>query len=187
MSPRASVPLLVMALSLAPRAGSAQAPDPVVQVTDTPVAGSPVRRATAVVDYPFDFARVSAKLLDFAAYPTFLRRFRSARVIHRNRADTDVYFEVELPRSIGNFWFLHRMRVTRARDRLQIDGVSQEGNAGYVETRVDLARTGENSCRMTFTLYVLPTIPALPDSVTQIVRNAVEGGAQGIRRAVESR
>jgi hypothetical protein len=132
---------------------------------------------------------VAAHLLNFAEYPAFLRRFRSARVVRRNRADTDVYFEVELPRSLGTFWFLHRMTVQRGADHLVIQGVSREGNAGLVETLVDLRRTGEGTCRFSFSLYALPpppapppTLPAHPDSVSRVLVSAVEGGAQGLHR-----
>jgi hypothetical protein len=130
---------------------------------------------------------LASHLLNFAEYPSFLRRFRSARVVRRNRADTDVYFEVELPSALGTFWFLHRMTVQRSADHLVIRGVSQEGNAGLVETLVDLRRTGENTSRFSFSLYAVPTLPAHPDSVSRVLANAVQGGAQGLHRISRTR
>ncbi|MFO0629273.1 MAG: hypothetical protein U0325_27100 [Polyangiales bacterium] len=182
MVPRRSVLGLIAALTLCGRGARAQAPDLPLQVAQEPVAGSPVRRARVVVDMPTAFPRVAAHLLNFQEYPTFLRRFRSARVVRRNRAETDVYFEVELPRSLGTLWFLHRMTVQRSADHLVIQGVAREGNAGVVETLVDLRRTGENTCRFTFSLYAVPTLPAHPDSVNRVLVSAVEGGAQGLHR-----
>lgn len=177
---------LLAAIALAPALARAQQPpasDPALRVDDAPVPGSPVRRAQVVVDYALPFDRVAARLLDYASYPTFLRRFRSARVVRRNRAETDVYFEIALPSSLGTFWFLHRMRAERGRDRLVIEGAAREGNAGQVETRVELTRTGPDACRMVFSLYALPTVPALPQSVTQLLRTAVQGGAVQLREA----
>lgn len=177
--------LLLAAAALAVGPARAQSPDPTIQVVDSAVPGSPVRRAQAAVDYALPFDRVAAKLLDFTGYPVFMRRFRRAQVIRRNRAETDVYFEVALPASLGDFWFLHRMRVERTRDRLLIEGASREGNAGHVETRIELSRTGPDACRFVFSLYALPTVPALPATVNQLLRSAVEGGALQLRRAVE--
>ncbi|MFO0630868.1 MAG: hypothetical protein U0325_35295 [Polyangiales bacterium] len=187
MRARPPLPLLAAALALAPAAVRAQAPDPTAQVRDSEVPGSPVRRAQATADYALPFDRVAARLLDYGGYPAFMRRFRRAQVIRRNRAETDVYFEVALPASLGDFWFLHRMRVERSRDRLLIDGLSREGNAGHVESRIELARTGPDACRITFSLYALPTVPARPATVNQLLRSAVEGGVQQLRRAVEAR
>ncbi len=179
---RCSVLGLCAALALRGSGAVAQVPDLPLRVAQEPVAGSPVRRASVVIDLPTAFPRVAAHLLNFQGYPSFLRRFRSARVVRRNRADTDVYFEVELPRSLGTFWFLHRMTVRRSADHLVIQGASQEGNAGLVETLVDLRRTGENTCRFSFSLYAVPTLPAHPDSVNRVLVSAVEGGAQGLHR-----
>lgn len=175
-----------LALALASPLALAQSPAASLRLEEQQVTGSPVRRAQVVVDYPVPYRRVAAKLLDFNGYPVFLHRFRSARVIHRNRAETDVYFEVDLPESLGRFWFLHRMTVTRRSDRLLIEGVSRDGNAGHVETRVELLRTGENSCRFSFSLYALPTVPAHPDSVSRLLRRAVADGAQSLLRVSES-
>lgn len=176
---------LALALLLAAPPVGAQTAGAPVRVDDSAVPGSPVRRAHAVVEYAIPFERVAAKLLDYAGYPTFLRRFRRAQVVRRNRAETDVYFEVSLPESLGNFWFLHRMRVARTRDRLLIEGVSREGNAGHVETRIELTRAGREACTLSFSLYALPTVPVLPASVTQLLRSAVEGGALQLRQAVQ--
>lgn len=177
---------LFAAVALRGRGARAQSPDLPLRVAQEPVAGSPVRRASVVVDLPAAFPRVAAHLLNFQEYPSFLRRFRSARVVRRNRAETDVYFEVELPRSLGTFWFLHRMTVQRSADHLVIQGVAREGNAGLVETLVDLRRTGENACRFTFSLYAVPTLPAHPDSVNRVLVSAVEGGALGLHRVTRA-
>ncbi len=178
---------LFAAVALRGRGAVAQSPELALHVAQEAVAGSPVRRASVVVDFPTAFSRVAPHLLNFAEYPSFLRRFRSARVVRRNRAETDVYFEVELPSSLGTFWFLHRMTVQRSADHLVIRGVSREGNAGLVETLVDLRRTGENTCRFSFSLYAVPTLPAHPDSVSRVLANAVEGGAQGLHRISRTR
>lgn len=187
MSPRLTPLRLVTALALTLAAGSAraQAPGLAMRVEQQLVPGSPVRRASVVADYPAPFPRVAAQLLNYSDYPVFLRRFRSARVIHRDRAQTDVYFDVDLPEALGRFWFLHRMTVTRRPDLLIIDGVSREGNAGLVETHVELRRT-PTGCRFTFSLYALPTIPALPESVSQLLRRAVEDGAQSLLRVAQT-
>lgn len=173
---------LFAAWTLRGRGAAAQSPELSLRVAQEPVAGSPVRRARVVVDLPTAFPRVAAHLLNFTEYPTFLRRFRSARVVRRNRAETDVYFEVELPSALGTFWFLHRMTVQRGPDHLVIQGLSREGNAGLVETLVDLRRTSGNTCRFSFSLYAVPTLPAHPDSVSRVLVSAVEGGAQGLHR-----
>lgn len=175
---------LLFALLLAPSPAFAQTANAPVRVEDSAVPGSPVRRAQAVVEYALPFERVAAKLLDYAGYPTFMRRFRRAQIVRRNRAETDVYFEVSLPESLGNFWFLHRMHVQRTRDRLLIEGVSREGNAGHVETRIELTRAGRDACTLSFSLYALPSVPVLPASVNQLLRSAVAGGAVQLRNAV---
>lgn len=185
MSPRAPSAVAI-ALAWAVSGAPSFAQTPALRVEQSVVPGSPVRRASVEVDYPVAFQRVAARLLDFSGYPGFLRSFQSARVVRRSREGTDVYFVVDLPRALGNFWFLHRMSVQRRADRLVIEGVSREGNAGYVETHVDLQRTGASSCRLRFSLYAVPTVPAHPESVSSILRRAVEGGAEGLLRASQS-
>ena len=159
-------------------------------VEDSEVPDTPVRRAEATLVLPCAFPVVAARMRDFTRYPDFLRRIRGARVIHRNRAETDVYFQVELPRALGVYWFLQHMTVVASTpERLEINGVSTDGNVGHIETRVRVERMRGSApaTRLRFSLLGVPAFPALPSTVTAYLRDAVRGAALGLRDACVAR
>lgn len=170
----------------APPVASAQ--DTVVPVlSEQPVDGTHVRRmqSDTVIHAPFDV--VARQVLDYARYPDFLRRVRTARVVRRDRAQTDVYFQLDLPRAMGTIWFLHRMTVVRqGADRMEIHGAAQAGNVGRVETRVTIERVaGSRATRFSFALFGLPVVPAMPDTVNGTLRDAVRAAAILLQQRVE--
>lgn len=151
---------------------------------------TPVRRAEATLVVPCAFPIVAARMRDFTRYPDFLRRLRGARVIHRNRAETDVYFQVELPRALGVYWFLQHMTVVASTpERLEITGLSTDGNVGHIETRVraERVRGAVPATRLRFSLLGVPVFPALPSTVTAYLRDAVRGATLGLRDACAPR
>ncbi|MFO0647883.1 MAG: hypothetical protein U0326_16710 [Polyangiales bacterium] len=173
------------ALLASPPASTQDAAVPVL--SEHPVEGTNVRRmqSETVIHAPFDV--VAQQVLDYARYPDFLRRVRTARVVRRDRAQTDVYFQLDLPRAMGTIWFLHRMTVVRTgADRMEIRGAAQAGNVGRVETRVTIERVvGTRSTRFSFALFGLPVVPALPDTVNGTLRDAVRAAAVLLQQRVE--
>jgi hypothetical protein len=166
--------VVALSLALAPGSGRAQPRAPVV--TEQPVEGSSIRRIQAETLITAPFSAVVARVLDYEHYPEFMPRFRTARVVRRNRGATDVYFQLELPRAMGIVWFLHRMTVlSRTANRLEVVGVAQQGNVGSVESRVVVERlpSARDTVRLTFTLYGTPVVPVLPDTVNDTLRHAV--------------
>lgn len=189
---RVLVPVVALvALVAQPPAPGAQGrpnerPAPVL--TESPVDGTSIRRMQAETVIAAPFESVSAQVLDYEHYPEFMLRFRSARVVRRNRAATDVYFQLELPRALGVVWFVHRMTVA-ARDgnRLEIVGDAQSGNVGRVETRVVVERIpgAARATRLTFALFGMPVVPALPDTVNSALRDAVRWASVLLQGRVE--
>jgi len=178
MSPTSLRAALAIALSLSPALVVAQTAPPARApvVTEQPVDGSAIRRVQAETVIVAPFSAVVARVLDYEHYPEFMQRFRTARVVRRNRGATDVYFQLELPRAMGIVWFLHRMTVvSRTPDRVEIVGVAQSGNVGSVESRVIVERLpgAHDSARLTFELYGSPVVPVLPDTVNDTLRHAV--------------
>ncbi len=172
--------VLVAGLAAAAPAGAQRATPPRAPVlSELPVDGTTIRRMQASTTIRAPFEAVARRLLDYAHYPEFLPRFRAARVVRRDRAQTDVYFQLELPRAMGVVWFVHRMTVVRrSPDRLEIQGVAQSGNAGRVETLAVIERVpSARATRFSFTLFGVPTIPALPDAVNDALRDAVRATA----------
>lgn len=192
MPPPRAAPIALLAVALgASVPASAQSPGsraaaPVLH--EEPVDGTSIRRVAAETLIHAPFERVAARLLDYGRYPEFMPRFQSARVVRRNRAETDVYFRLELPRAMGVLWFLHRLTVVRRTpDSLEIVGFAQSGNAGRVETRCVLERApgDRRATRMTFALFGVPVFPALPDAVTTTLRDAVRGASVLLQASVE--
>lgn len=187
----ASVLAALLALSGAARAQqiSAQRAPAVATpaLSEHAVDGTLVRRmqSETVIRAPLDV--VARQVLDYSRYPDFLRRVRTARVVRRDRAQTDVYFQLELPRAMGTIWFLHRMTVVRRdADRVEIQGAAQAGNVGRVETLVRLERVaGSPSTRFTFALFGLPVVPALPETINGALRDAVRAAAILLAQRVE--
>ncbi len=177
--------------ALAPSSSAAQTRPPRASPTlsEHAVEGTSVRRmqAETVVEAPFETVR--ARILDYERYREFLVRVRESRVVRRNRADTDVYFQLELPRAMGTLWFVQRMNVVeRTPNRLEIVGLAQSGNVGRVETRVvvERVRGARPSTRLTFALFGLPVVPALPDTVNTALRDAVRWASVFLQTRVES-
>lgn len=182
---RVATPIaLLIALAASPVAAQARAP----VVTDHPVDGSAIRRVQAETVIVAPFSAVVARVLDYEHYPEFMARFRTARVVRRNRGATDVYFQLELPRAMGIVWFLHRMTVvSRTPNRIEISGVAQQGNVGSVESRVVVERVpgAHESARLTFALYGSPVVPVMPDTVTDTLRHAVRWASALLQGDVE--
>lgn len=185
--------MLVVAAALATLTPALRAQDrPVVRptpvLTESVVDGTSIRRMQAETLIAAPFESVSAQVLDYEHYPEFMMRFRSARVVRRNRAATDVYFQLELPRALGVVWFVHRMTVSaRDANRLEIVGDAQSGNVGRVETRVVVERVpgAPRATRLTFALFGMPVLPALPDTVNNALRDAVRWASVLLQGRVE--
>lgn len=178
--------VLALCCTLAAPPLAAQPRPPVV--TEHPVDGSSIRRAQAETLIVAPFSAVVARVLDYEHYPEFMVRFRTARVVRRNRGDTDVYFQLELPRAMGIVWFLHRLSVVaRSPDRVEIVGVAQQGNVGTVESRVVVERIPgpHDAARLTFTLYGSPIVPVLPSTVNDTLRHAVRWASALLQGDVE--
>jgi Polyketide cyclase / dehydrase and lipid transport len=176
--------VLVVALLFSPFAHAQNAAAPAI--SEAPVEGTNVRRMQATTTIRAPFEVVSRRLLDFARYPEILRRVRTARVVRRDRAQTDVYFQLELPRAMGTIWFLHRMTTLRpSPNRLEIRGVAQSGNVGRVETQVTVERITPTTTRFTFALFGLPVVPALPDTINGALRDAVRATATLLQQRAE--
>ncbi len=181
-------PIFFAALCFAAPAAAqpARAPGPPT-LTERPVDGTSVRRMESEIVVQAPFEAVARLLRDYAAYPSFLPRFRTARVVQRTRAHTQVYFQLELPRALGTLWFLHEMSVTRdTADALEIQGVARSGSVGRVETTVSLERLpAHGGVRFRFALFGLPALPALPDTVNGLLRDAVRAAAILLRARAE--
>lgn len=178
---------LVFFISLSPvtfAQTSRSAPSPLPIVTDTPANDTPIRRAEATLVLPCTVRSIATELRAFARYPSFFHRIRSARVIHRDRTQTDVYFQVDLPRSLGTYWFLQHLTVTaQGANRFEMSGISTDGNVGYVETHVFAERLhspSSPSSRLRVTLLAVPAFPALPATVTAHLRDAVRAATLGL-------
>lgn len=184
-----SVAALLVSTILTVSAANAQDPARAPQVSELPVEGTTIRRveAATVIRAPFD--AVARQVLDYSRYPEFMRRFRSARVVRRDRAQTDVYFQLELPRAMGVVWFLHRMTVVRrGADVVEIRGEALSGNLGTVETRVLVERTAAaNATRFSFSLFGLPAIPVGPATVNTTLREAASAAVVLLQRQLEPR
>ncbi len=190
MAPQALRAALLLTFTLAAPLAAAQTSTPARApvLTEQPVDGSAIRRVQAETVIVAPYAAVVARVLDYEHYPEFMQRFRTARVVRRNRGATDVYFQLELPRAMGIVWFLHRMTVvSRTSDRIEIAGVAQSGNVGSVESRVIVERIpgAHESARLTFALYGSPVVPALPDTVNDTLRHAVRWASVLLQGNVE--
>lgn len=180
----------VALVALSPALGAQERPieRPAPVLTESPVDGTSIRRMQAETLIAAPFESVSAQVLDYEHYPEFMLRFRTARVVRRNRAATDVYFQLELPRAMGVVWFVQRMTVaSRDANRLVIVGDAQSGNVGRVETRVVVERVpgAARATRLTFALFGMPVVPALPDTVNNALRDAVRWASVLLQGRVE--
>lgn len=145
---------------------SAQSSPPTEPVTavmeDVPGVAVSRGRAETIIDAPFE--RVAREMLNFGAYAEFMPHLGESRVVHRNRALTDVYLQAPLGRSLGVMWSLVRVRATRSRDRLELVGAAVDGNMDRFDTHAIIERREDGTTRFVFSLLALPRLP-FPNSV----------------------
>ncbi len=174
-------------------AGDAPAADEIIS-SSVEVPGITVRRGRAetVIDAPFEV--VARAVLDYAHYNTFMPHVTEARVVRRNRADTDVYLQVPLRGELGVIWSLVRVNAQRTPNRLELSGHAIDGNMDRFESNTLIERVAGPTprTRLVFTLLAQPRLP-FPSSVftrenvgasrtvannlrAQIVRSLVDGG-----------
>ncbi len=171
----------------------ARSPDD-IESSSVEVPGISVRRGRAetVIDAPFEV--VARAVLDFAHYNTFMPHVTEARVVRRNRADTDVYLQVPLRGELGVIWSLVRVNAQRTPNRLELAGHAIDGNMERFESNTLIERIAGPTprTRLVFTLLAQPRLP-FPSSVftrenvsasrtvannlrAQIVRSLVDAG-----------
>ena len=180
-------------------APAAPSPDgghgPTVTGSSEEVPGLAVRRGRSetIIDAPLE--AVARVVTDFPHYDTFLPHVREVRVVHRNRADTDVYMQVPLRGSLGVMWALVRCTVRRTPGHLDLVGHAIDGNMERFESTTSLERLPGPTprTRVVFTLLALPRLP-FPASVftremfdaaltvgnnlrTSVARSLADGGA----------
>lgn len=149
----------------APAATDARPPE-AVSASSEEVPGISVRRGRAetVIEAPYEV--VMRTMLDYPHYNTFMPHVTEARVVRRNRADTDVYMQVPLRGQLGVMWSLVRINARRAPDRLELNGHAVDGNMDRFEstTLVERLPGPAPRTRLVFTLLALPRLP-FPSSV----------------------
>ncbi len=158
-----------------------------VTFTNEPVEGSAVQRGRSetIINAPMD--QVVRAMGDFPRYPEFMPRVGEARVIRRNRAVTDIYVQVPLPRSLGVVWSLVRVTTRRSPDRVEMSGDGIDGNMERFETHCLIERIPGTDARtrFTFRILALPRLP-LPSSVfTREMAVAARNVATNVRTRVE--
>lgn len=145
--------------------GDARPAEEVVSSTEE-VPGIAARRGRAetIVNAPFEV--VARALLDYARYNTFMPHVTEARVVRRNRAETDVYMQVPLRGQLGVMWSLVRVNAQRAPNRLELAGHAIDGNMERFESNTLIERLPGPTprTRLVFTLLALPRLP-FPASV----------------------
>lgn len=166
-------------------AGDARPTDEIIS-SSVEVPGITVRRGRAetIIDAPFEV--VARAVLDFAHYNTFMPRVTEARVVRRNRADTDVYLQVPLRGELGVIWSLVRVNAQRTPNRLELDGHAIDGNMERFESTTVLERLPGPTprTRMQFTLLALPRLP-FPSSVfTREMVDAARTVANNLRARI---
>jgi len=141
-------------------------PAEVVAASSEEVPGIAARRGRAetIVDAPFEV--VARALLDYAHYNTFMPHVTEARVVRRNRADTDVYMQVPLRGALGVMWSLVRVHAQRTPNRMELAGHAIDGNMERFESNTLIERLPGPTprTRLVFTLLALPRLP-FPASV----------------------
>lgn len=150
------------------------------------VPGLAVRRGRSetVIDAPLEV--VAREMTDFPRYAEFMPHVNEARVVHRNRADTDVYMSVPLSPSLGVIWALVRVHVARAPGRVELTSQAVDGNMERFETHTVMERVDGPvpRTRLTFRILALPRLP-FPSSVfTREMVDAARTVANNLRARV---
>lgn len=152
------------------------------------VPGSSVRRGRSetIIEAPLDV--VAREMTEFGRYTEFMPHVREARVVHRNRADTDVYLSVPLSPSLGVIWALVRVHAARAPGRVELTGQAVDGNMDRFETHTVLERVEGPvpRTRVTFQILAVPRLP-FPSSVfSREMVDAARTVANNLRARVAS-
>lgn len=131
-----------------------------IDVQLVPMPGTSVQagRVSTVFDAPFDV--VAGVITDFAHYHEFLPRVTESRIVRRRRGEADVYLQVPLLQNLGTIWALTRFRITRAPDRVVVDGRQANGNVARFECRFEATPVpGTNRTQVTLQILAIPAFP----------------------------
>jgi hypothetical protein len=158
-----------------------------VAVTDLPVAGLAIRRGRSETVIHAPLEQVAQAMLDYGRYNEFMPHVRESRVVHRNRAVTDLYVQVPLTPTLGVVWALLRLEARRARDQVEITGGAIDGNMERFEVHALLERVPgtEPATRFVFEVLAQPRLPFPSSLFTRENRDASRTVANNVRVRVE--
>lgn len=159
-------------------------PGPIKSNWVPPGRGERYGHAEGLVAAPPDAVR--AKLVDFAHYKDLAGpKFKNVRVVGKEGAATDVYFQLPIMKGLVTIWYVTRFLPPR---NDVVEGTFVKGNIRGMHI-VFAVRPGldERSSVMVCDLVLSPSLPAPQSALDEELRDACGDAILSVRRTVEPR
>lgn len=142
-------------------------------------------RAEGLIAAPY--ADVRARLLDYAHYAELAGpKFSKVRVVAKQPAGTDVYFNLPIMRGMVRLWYVTRFHAPRATAAGEVfEGVFVKGNVKDMHLVFTLREgADERSSLLTCDLLLVLNLPAPQANVDEELRDACGDAINSVRRRI---
>ena len=141
--------------------------------------------AEGIVNAPF--AAVRDKIGDFAHYKDLAGpKFKSVKVVEKEGARTDVYFQLPIMKGLVTIWYVTRFAPPREVNGSSIvEGTFVKGNIKSMHIALNARPAADTSATvLVCDLLLVPGIPAPQDAIDEELRDACGDAINSVRRTV---
>ncbi|MFO7179396.1 MAG: SRPBCC family protein [Pseudomonadota bacterium] len=131
---------------------------------------------------------VRSVVTDYDKYPSFITRFRAAKIVGRVGDKTDVYLQVPIMKGTVKIWAVVRFDPPKTVGNQQvITGKMLKGNVKHLDAVWRIRKLDTERTELTLELAIVPGFP-MPDSVVMPeLRQAAARAVTGTRDEAERR
>ncbi|HLV68478.1 MAG TPA: SRPBCC family protein [Polyangiaceae bacterium] len=131
---------------------------------------------------------VRSVVTDYNKYPSFITRFRAAKIVGRVGDKTDVYLQVPIMKGTVKIWAVVRFDPPKTVGNQQvIKGKMLKGNVKHLDAVWRIRKLDTQRTELTLELAIVPGFP-MPDAVVMPeLRHAAARAVTGTRDEAERR
>jgi hypothetical protein len=160
-------------------------PGPIKSNWTPPGKGDRYGHAEGLISSPLDVVR--GKLVDFTHYKDLAGpKFKSVKVVDKQGANTDVYFQLPIMKGLVTIWYITRFPPARAVPGADVvEGTYVKGNIKSMHIAFTL-RPGpdDKSSVLVCDLVLQPNVPAPQSALDEELRDACGDAINSLRRTL---
>lgn len=159
---------------------------PRIERFDVKSGGRDAGAARTIVMAPQPLVR--SVVTDFAHYESFIKRFKSAKVVGRVGNKTDVYLQVPIVKGTMKIWAIVRFDPPKTEGENDIiTGTMVKGNVKRLDAVWRIKKLDAQRTELTLELLIVPDMPVPASLVRSELRGAAAKAVSGTRDEAERR